>query len=246
MSGATVSDGVFIDGYDAPFARGTGDVTSSFFAPENSSLFALSVRAEAGATVEWGVDHGDEAIYVVDGSLWVDDTVLGPGGAVIVEAGVRANLDVAIASTLLHLGPQSGRAITTGPFGAPEPGCQVHVIPSTDTDHRTSTLHPLDVRYFADSGCPTCRISLFGVGHTEPYKAGAHQHSEDEIITVLRGEFMVGPTRVPPGHSVAVPANTMYGYQALSAYRFVNYRPNASFVTTHGQEPKLESGPVRS
>jgi hypothetical protein len=56
---------------------------------------------------------------------------------------------------------------------------------------------------------------------------------------------MVGPNRVPPGHSVAVPAGTYYGYHALGAYRFVNYRADASYVAFHGQEPRMESGPLR-
>jgi quercetin dioxygenase-like cupin family protein len=229
-------------GYAAPGCTSTGVTRSARFAPTGFSLWLVIARLEAGSTIGWGRAHGDEGIYVVDGAVSLDDEVCESGGTLIVESGVAASLRAEKVTELVHLGPSNGAPPTGGLLGAAEPGDhRVHVIGSDDAD--TMDLGAFAQVSFADSTCPTCRITLFRVDGTDaPYVVGSHLHSADEIIHVLSGALQVGPRRVEAGMSIAISGGERYGFRTTGAYSFLNYRADAStVVTTPGSEPRLET-----
>ena len=60
------------------------------------------------------------------------------------------------------------------------------------------------------------------------YVAEPHTHGKAEIITILEGDIRVGARTLSRGDSVAVPADTMYGFTAgAEGVRFLNFRASA-------------------
>ncbi|MGO8864543.1 MAG: hypothetical protein ACLQRH_27760 [Acidimicrobiales bacterium] len=229
-------------GYAAPGCASTGMIQSARFAPRGFSLWLVVARLEAGSSVHWASAHGDEGVYIVDGAVSVDDDRCGPGGTLLVESGVAATLRAERPTELVHVGPEVGAPPTGGPLGAAEPdGHRVHVIGNEDAD--TMDFGAFAQVSFADSTCPTCRITLFRVdGTDDPYAVGSHLHSEDEIIHVLSGALQVGRRRVEAGMSIAIAGGERYGFRTSAAFSFLNYRADAStVVTTPGSEPRLET-----
>jgi hypothetical protein len=179
---------------------------------------------------------------VVDGTLAVDGNTLGPGGALIVEAGVETEARVESSTELVHVGPVAAAPPADGLLGAADPsGHGLHVIPAGAAN--AIQFGAFAQVSFADSTCPTCRIALFRVdGTDEPYVVGSHLHSEDEIIHVLSGALQVGPRTVAAGMSIAIPGGQRYGFRTNSAFSFLNYRADVStVVTTPGSEPHIET-----
>ena len=69
-------------GYAAPACSARGSVRSSPAQPDGYSLWALVGELDAGAEMEWGTAHGDEALAVLTGSLLVEGRGrCGAGGA---------------------------------------------------------------------------------------------------------------------------------------------------------------------
>jgi hypothetical protein len=200
---------------------------------------------DAGAELVWDDDHGDEVVYVVSGGLEIDGTRCGPESSVIVESGVATTARAEAPTRLLHFGPTDAAAPSDGFLGAPaRDGRTVHVV----DEHHGQTLRvessELDsfVRYYADSTCPTCRITFFRTVVNTPYVAPSHVHSEDEIIHVLAGELQVGRATVSAGMSMAIPKDLRYGFRASGPFSFLNYRRDIStIVNAPGSEPILEN-----
>src|SRR5262249_49926511 len=95
------------DGYQAPSCKASGVVHSSLFQPEGFSLWEVEAVLGPGTTLEWGITHGDEVVYVLDGELEITDRRIGPKGAAIVESGVAAYAHAPASSRILHFGPAS-------------------------------------------------------------------------------------------------------------------------------------------
>jgi len=229
-------------GYAAPGYASTGSTRSARFSPGGFSLWVVVARLESGSTLRWEGAHGDEGVYVVDGAISVEDDMCETGGALIVESGVAAVLRADKPTELVHVGPGVGSPPTGGLLGAAEPvGHRVHVIGNEDAD--TMEFGAFAQVSFADSTCPTCRLTLFRVdGADAPYVVGSHLHSEDEIIHVLSGALQVGPRRVEAGMSIAISGGERYGFRTNGAFSFLNYRADAStVVTAPGSEPRLET-----
>jgi quercetin dioxygenase-like cupin family protein len=229
-------------GYSVSTCTSTGMAHSSRFAPADFSLWLVIARLEAGATVDWDGSHGDEAIYVLDGTLRVAGDTCSAGGAVIVESGVTASVQAETPAEIIHVGPTAAAPPTAGLLGPPDPdGHGVHVIPAGDAN--VIDFSAFAQVSFADGTCPTCRMALFRVdGADEPYVVGSHLHSEDEIIHVLSGALQVGPRRVAAGMSIAIPGGVRYGFRTDRAFSFLNYRADVStVVTTPGSEPHVET-----
>src|SRR5262249_31591526 len=91
--------------YQAPYCTTRGGARSTGFHPSEYSVWKVRGELDAGAELEWGTDHGDEALYVLAGELDVDGRRCGEGGAVIVEAGVPAVARATTDTRLLHFGP---------------------------------------------------------------------------------------------------------------------------------------------
>jgi uncharacterized cupin superfamily protein len=191
----------------------------------------------------WDGDHGDEAVYVVSGSLAVDGRACAAGGTVIVESGASAAVQVTTDAEIRHFGPRSPAAPAEGAFGTPEvDGHGCHVVDAGGIYVRHAAGHPLESRVYADSACRTCRINLFQVSGPDGYRTPSHVHSEDEIICVLRGELQIGRSTVGPGQAVAVPGSYRYGFRAHGDFAFLNYRRDVSWATVApGTPPVLEA-----
>jgi quercetin dioxygenase-like cupin family protein len=230
------------DGYLAPNCTSRGGARSALFQPSDYSLWQLAGELDAATELEWRTDHGDEALYVVDGEVEIDGTGVSPGGAVLVEAGAPANLRALKASRVAHFGPVDHEPPSAGPFGAPGgEGRHVHVFPTVDAAPSLSDPSQSGT-YFGDGSCSTCRIAFFvvdGRRSTEGYTSASHTHSEDEIIHVLDGEMHVGPITVRPGMSIAVRANRRYGFRTPAGFRFVNYRRDAATMVRAPDSPPI-------
>jgi quercetin dioxygenase-like cupin family protein len=231
--------------YAAPRCVVRGDARGDLFSSPDYSLWRIVGEMAAGAEIEWAADHGDEALYVVDGEVDLDGTIAGAGSAVVVEAGVRATVRATKHTRVVHVGPQSVDPPRDGLRGpAREDGHRAHVVPIDEIQRNSSPGSPVEAQFFTDGTCPTCRIALFivdGTNALDGYTAVSHTHSEDEIIHVLSGVMHVGPLRVEPGMSIAVPRELRYGFRTEGPFRFLNYRRDVALYTAlPGSEPVLE------
>jgi quercetin dioxygenase-like cupin family protein len=236
-----VSDTELQPGYSAPLTATGGDVRSVFFQPDGYSLWLSRAQLAEGATLTWGSQHGDEAVYVIDGLVTIDGRTCPTGGMIVVEADVAAELHAEQPTTILHVGPTDPKAPTDGLLGPADPhNHQVHVFQPEDSVFIGTNVGQVN---FTDSTCPTCRISVFRVDCSLPeFDAASHSHSEDEIIHVLSGSLQVGPQRVDAGMSVAIPGDRRYGFRATAPFSFFNFRRDAStMVFKPGDTPMLET-----
>ena len=123
------------------------------------------------------------------------------------------------------------------------PGRGVHVVGPRGTYARVTDTG--DSHYFADSTCPTCRITLLYVGRSFAYESPAHSHSQDELVHVLSGHLELGHRRVEPGDTLAIGAGVRYRFRGGDdGFSFVNYRRGASVQSQPGVAPLLEGGAV--
>jgi quercetin dioxygenase-like cupin family protein len=228
-------------GYPAPFCSLAGGAKSSYFHPPGYSLWLLRAELGEGATVSWAAVHGDESVFVLDGSVTCEDTTCPRGGMVVVEANVATELRADEPTTILHVGPTDPAPPVDGLLGPADPnGHRVHVLQPSDAVFVGDNIGQGN---FMDSTCPTCRISVFYVDCKLPgYTAASHTHSEDEIIHVLTGHLRIGPQLVETGMSVAVPKDRRYGFTSDVPFSFFNYRRDVSTMTFKpGSDPWLET-----
>jgi hypothetical protein len=178
--------------------------------------------------IEWDDDHGDEGVYVVRGELDVDGRTCPAGGAVIVEAGVaaRARGQAHVVRVGSHRSPRSGGQI-------------VHVIGPGGTWAKVDDGR--ETRYFADSECPTCDITLFVTGRAHGHVSPIHSHSSDELIHVLSGSVTVGRRVAGPGATLAIAGGQRYGFKS-EGFSFLNYRPALATMTVDKNDPPIEEG----
>jgi mannose-6-phosphate isomerase-like protein (cupin superfamily) len=222
--------------YLAPTCSAKGAVASALFHPGDYSLWQVSAELQAGAELTWDGAQGDEALFVVEGAVSADGRQCGPDGTVVVEAGASGTVRAITDTKLLHVGSTTRPSASDG---SAVPG--MHVVDADSGRHVRYEGHPIENIYYADSTCPTCSIVLFSVSCDQPHVAASHVHSEDEIIHVLDGELQVGPQTVRAGMSVAIPAGRRYGFRTPGAYKFLNYRKDAStFTGAPGSDPVVE------
>lgn len=215
--------------------------------PSDSSLWLFRLTVGTGSVLRWREDHGDEAVYVASGILRVvsgeSSQDVPAGGSVIVESGVPAEVVAVQDAALLHMGATDARAPHTGPFGPPKPaGHVVHAVGPRGIYARSEPGR--DTRFFADSSCPTCRITLMQTGRDSRYESAAHSHSQDELIHLLSGEIQLGRWTLGPGDTVYVAADRRYTFTSGEAgFSFLNYRRDASWHSVvRGGAPVLEGG----
>ena len=234
------ADRALSEGYAAPFCDVSGEAASSLFRPDGYSLWLSTAQLGAGTTVTWGDEHGDEAVYVLEGSVTVEGQVCDEGGVAIVEAGVPTTLRADTPTKLIHVGPTDPEPPQGGLQGpaAPE-GHGTHIISRADSVRVGDDVAMVN---FADATCPTCRIAIFLADARHELTAASHLHSEDEIIHLLSGRLQLGPQVLEPGMSVAIPANVRYGFKTDGPFCFLNYRRDVSSVTVApGSTPFLET-----
>lgn len=246
FSTCSLADAAAADGY-AAHGEASGVVWSKRLSDDDYSLFLAVSQLADGATLRFGADHGDDALVVLEGELAVDGRVCPSGGAIIVESGVPIEVRAIGTTTIAHYGPNEATPPSDGMYGPPAAeGHHIHVVGDKGWFYATDDENYRSV-WWADSRCPTCRISVFQVDHlTTGRREIAHHHTQDEIIYVYKGELRMGARVYPAGTAISIPANMRY---ALSGgddvYSFLNYRRDASTIHfADGRDPIVESGVV--
>jgi hypothetical protein len=147
-------------------------------------------------------------------------------------------------TTIAHFGAESHEQPQQGLYGPPSPqGHGVHVVGPLG---RVSSPpgRPL-FRFFADSTCPTCRVTLLLVERDGSYVSEPHSHSQDELIYVLRGGLQLGKAHLyEAGTCLPFAADQRYAFRAgPEGFTFLNYRCDASLhQKANAPGPRLESG----
>jgi len=240
---ATLDEATVVAGYAAPTCSLIeGSASSSLVCFDGFGLWALRARLGPGSTLAWSAPHGDEAVYVAEGSIAAGDRVCPAGGAVVVEAGTDARVTAADGASVLHFGPWDAEPPGDGRYGPPAPGPrQVHVIGPGGT---YAAVEPgRDTRMFVDSSCDTCRITLFFTGRDSEYVSSRHSHSADELMVLVGGEVRFGSRRLQAGDAVAVAGGYRYGFRSgPKGFAFLNYRRDASEQTIDGDVARPEGG----
>jgi quercetin dioxygenase-like cupin family protein len=234
-------------GYAAP-RDATEVVRSRRVSPDGYPLWIVVSDLAAGAELRWDADHGDDGVYVLSGALDVDGHHCPTGGAVIVEAGVAARARAEGPTTVVHCGAHDPTPPEGGLYGAPAAEAHsVHVLGEQGW-YRSGDRERVVATWFADSTCPTCRISFFHVWRGEGgVRDRSHTHTQDELIYVLGGSVVVGGVEHGPGSCLAIPANVRYSVTSgPQGNAFLNYRRDVSVQGYGPGEPtELEGALAR-
>jgi hypothetical protein len=227
----------------------TGRARLRRVSPAQDSLWLVSGELAFGATLRLPAVHGDEAVYVLSGELRVtgdsQTATCGARGTVVIEAGAHPVLTATADTRIVHVGPTEPTVPVGGLNGSPAPGGdRVHVVGEKGTyaaieEHR-------DTHYYADSTCPTCRLTLLYTSRTQEHISATHSHSTDELIHLLWGELRLGSLVVRPGDTLAITKDRRYGFRSgPEGFAFLNYRRDASQQTVErGSPPRMEGGLV--
>jgi hypothetical protein len=248
MKGLTTAPAVdpgTVDRYEAPYCRATGAARGARLGLGDFPLWALRGRLDAGAGLVWDGDHGDEALYLLQGDLLVDGRTCPEGGAVIVESRARGEVVAPSGADIVHFGPRDPDALGGGILGPPAPdGHGVHVVGPGGV---YSACEPgRDTRLYADSTCERCRLFLLLTGRDHEYISSRHSHSADEIIFVLRGQIRFGSYTLGPGEAGAIRADLRYAFRSgPDGFAFLNYRAQPSDQTIAGEQARFEGGQAR-
>jgi len=219
-----------------------GGVRARTVSPEDFSLWLVTAELDDGASITWPATHGDEAVFVVSGAFAIDGRTTPPDGAAVIEADVEVTGTAVGPTRIVHVGPV-GPAQPTGGFNGPPAaeGHSVHVVGPGGTYAVLKEGH--DSHYFADSSCPTCRLTLLHVGREYVYDSAAHSHTEDELIHVIKGEILLGRQKVGVGDTLAIGADVRYKFRGGdNGFRFLNYRRDASRQDFPGDRPSVVEG----
>jgi hypothetical protein len=238
-------DVALTDAYGALGRQVDGTVTSRRLSPAGFPLWLVEGVLGDAADLAWPEAHGDEVVYVHSGALTVGGRTCPAGGAVVVESGVPTRIAAQGPTRIAHFGPVDPAPPAGGLNGAADPaGHGVHVVGPRGTYAMVTAER--DTHYYADSTCPTCRLTLLYTSRSVPYVSPAHSHSVDELIHVLAGELRFGRRRLGPGATVAIAADRRYGFRSgPHGFAFLNYRADASAQTIErGSPPVMEGGLV--
>ncbi|HEX7097406.1 MAG TPA: hypothetical protein VF183_16080 [Acidimicrobiales bacterium] len=216
--------------------------------PAGFPLWLVVAELDAGTRLVWEGTHGDEAVYVRAGELELEEGRSTDGrrcpasGAIVVEADAPAVVRATQPTTVVHVGPVDPTQPTDGLNGPPEPSERgVHVVGPRGIFEAVEPGR--DTHYYADSTCPTCRITLLYTSRSVPYVSPTHSHSQDEIIHLLAGEIRMGSYVLRPGSSVAIAADRRYGFRSgPDGFAFINYRRDASDQTIEPDKPPRREG----
>ena len=218
-------------------------MTSKPISPEDWPLWGTRSKLAAGASLHWDEGHGDEALFVQSGRLAHDDGHCEPFGVVIVESGVATTIVAEEPTSIVHFGSLSADPPDDGHFGAPLPeGHCVHVLGEHGMyfSNRGSEV-PNEV-FYADSTCPTCRVTLLRNSAPGDTRVASHTHSQDEIIYLLTGDIQIAGREVVPGMALAVAGDYRYGFRTENGCEFLNFRRDVSwFVRDPKSPPMLET-----
>jgi hypothetical protein len=240
------------DGHATPFTKSNGVARSHYWEPDGFGQFVVDSHLAAGTVLDWLPGHGDEIVYVLEGEIAVDGASIGPRGAVVIESDAATRLEATAATHIVHLGTTHPGPLTESTIGPPSPvNHGLHVTPEDAARLRSITLAPLEYNgkvyddtvhtaWFADATCDTCRAVFFRVWGDGPHNSGTtHSHSIPELMVVTGGAIQVGDERVTAGMVLAIPADLRYTFSTIEPWEFLNYRPDASWVTRNPAEPPI-------
>lgn len=214
------AEDVHEEGRLGPGCRLDGRARAKVVSPSDYPLWLVTAAIEPGSTLEWGSDHGEQALYVRSGRLELDHGSCEPGGVLVVEGDATLVARVPVATEVVQVGNVDGSA--RGRAGSGH-----HLIGPEGLHGHTEGPHAF--HFYADAQCPGCTLTLHWSSHTEWYESRVHSHSQDELIHVLRGEISVGRRRVGPGDTLAVAAHSRYRFESgEEGYAFLNYSPDKS------------------
>jgi quercetin dioxygenase-like cupin family protein len=227
----------------------TGVRWSRLGSPEDYPLRLAVTELDDGGTLSWGTDHGDEAVYVMEGGLDVDGHVAPADGAVIIESGVAAKATAVGTTRVAHFSPERSDPPLDGLYGPPSAeGHTVHVL-GPGAWYASGGRENVVARWFADATCPTCRVQLLHVARNGASngQGPAHSHTQDEIIHVLHGSVMLGKKALTAGMSLCIPADIRYRISGgPDGYAFLNFRRDVSEQVYGGDRAtELEGGLAR-
>lgn len=187
---------------------------------------------DAGASLAWAPEHGDEALYVEQGAISVGGRICPAGGAVVIEAHSAPTIEAVEPARLVHMGARDAApAASAAPAAPSAPSApKVHVVGPRGV---FEALEPgRAARFFADATCATCSVWLLLTSRSFAYESPIHSHAQDELIHVLRGEIRIGSLALGPGDTVFIAADQVYRFRSGSeGFAFLNYRRAASVMT---------------
>ncbi|HRE00018.1 MAG TPA: hypothetical protein PLV68_01895 [Ilumatobacteraceae bacterium] len=245
---AEVFDHHPIDGHrfaGAPGAPGAPDgIEARVVSPAGYSLWLVAAALADRTSIELPPVHGDEVVAVLEGELDADGRICPAGGAVVIESGASPTITARGRTRIVHMGPADPAVPQDGLNGPCTPGDAVHVVGPGGTFAAVDAHR--DTHYFADSTCPTCRLTLLYTSRSVEYISAAHSHSQAELIHLLHGELRLGAHTLRPGDTLAVDADRRYGFRSgPDGFAFINYRRDASQQTVErGAPPLMEGGAV--
>jgi hypothetical protein len=167
-------------------------------------------------------DSTDAVAYVWKGAATAGATTLAERASLIVERNASVTLTGAAQGATILVFNLSGLP------GRARAGGHVHLLPSERVP-RTLDMGGSGVAggaLHADAACPTCEIWLHENDfYQSGYEVAVHSHTEDEIIFVRAGGIRLGNRLYGPGTTLAIRANTKYGFRAgPDGLSFVNFR----------------------
>lgn len=202
--------------------------------PVDGPLSLVVTWLDEGDWIEAPVTHGEEALYVLDGTASVDGTAVPAGGAIVLHADEPCRIG----------GPARLAHFAAGGSGSRGRAGGRHLL-GPGGRFRSGSPTGSQATWFADSTCDGCDVALFRVERDTPGNRGrAHSHSADEILFLVEGGIRLGAHELPTGHAAFIPADTRYAITCGPVkHAFLNYRPTASTQIYEGEtEPLPENG----
>ena len=197
-------------------------ISHAFFDRERDSLHMHLHELQPGAKLEIDGSEHDDVVYIWRGAATAGDTRLEPRASMIVEKGASAEVTAAEEGASVLVFNMNGRP------AQPREGGHVYLLPSERVPRvldmggggvAGGALH-------ADAACPSSEVWLHENDfYQEGYEVAVHSHTEDEIIFVRDGNIKLGNRLFGPGTTLAIAANTKYGFHAgPGGLSFVNFR----------------------
>ncbi len=188
-------------------------------AAEPTALGLWRHELDAGGSIRLDRAGADHVFYVSSGAVRVGDAVASIGGVVCVGHGAAAVLDASDQGAVLihYLGGSRAERAKAG-------GC-LHILSEKGLLTADDPVHRMSQTLYADGRCPTCSVWLHKTGMAPGEQVPPHCHTEDEIISVLEGDLLLGTRALGPGGAVAVPQQAFYSFFAgPGGLVFLNFR----------------------
>ncbi len=196
--------------------------TRSIFHKERDSLHMRTHDLVAGSTLEVTGDGTDYVVYIWKGAATAGDVRFDERASMVVENGGSVTITAESDGASILAFNANGNSAPNSDGG------HVHLLPSAKVP-RTLDMGGSGVAggaLHADCSCPTCQVWLHENDfYKADYEIPVHSHTEDEIIFVRAGSMRLGNRLCGPGTTLAIAANTKYGFKAgPEGLSFVNFR----------------------